>query len=320
MPDACVSLIIADPPYNEGKACWDRVEDYLLWWSKRVDEFHRILKPSGVFYFFQMNIETAMDMHKVCKERGFVLKQMIVVDKGLKSVAGRTSDNLRTFPKATEYLFYYTFLDRTGAQQLSDTYRMINPMAKYLTEEIARSGVPQCELRRLFLSRTGGETGCITNWLKGYNFPLKEQYAAMRKCLNNRGDRPGQYLRREYEYLRREYEDLRHTFNLPYGVTDVWQIDFYADKVSGHETPKPVRLIQRIIDSSTNPGDVVFDPFLGSGTTLLACRITGRLGLGFEIDPKYEPVIVRRTMGEIPQIDRWFDSKVFDGERAGESK
>lgn len=294
IPDKSVDLLIADPPYNENKADWDHNHDYLPWWQECVSQFTRILKPNGVLYFFQMNIETAMDMHHICKENALRLRQMIVIDKGLMSVARRTSQSVRSFPKATEYLFYYTFQDTTGAEQLSDTYCRINPMARYLRDEIDRSGTTHGELTRLFPSKTDGETGCVRNWLKGYNFPLRWQYAKIRDYLNRGG---------MASYLRREYETLRYTFNLPYGITDVWAFNFYEDKVGEHETPKPVKLIERILRASSEPGGIIFDPFLGSGTSLLAARRTNRICLGFEIDAKYEPLILNRMKANIPSIE-----------------
>ena len=194
------------------------------------------------------------------------------------------------------------FEDITGTEQLSDTYHAINPMSKYLNSEFKRAGIKQSEIRKLFLSKTGNETGCVTNWLKGYNFPLKEQYETIREYMNTTKSseylrREYEYLRREYEDLRREYEDLRYPFNLPYGVTDVWDFDTYSDKVN-HPTPKPIWTMERIIKASSNPGDTVLAPFLGSGTTLLACRRTGRNGIGFEINPDYEPIIRKRIMAD----------------------
>ena len=73
-----------------------------------------------------------------------------------------------------------------------------------------------------------------------------------------------------------------------------------------HPCPKPVGYYTWIIERATNVGDIVLDPFLGSGTALLACRRTDRIGLGFEIDPGYEPIIRKRMMADIPNIERWF--------------
>jgi len=64
--------------------------------------------------------------------------------------------------------------------------------------------------------------------------------------------------------------------------------------VSGHPCPKPINLYTQIINKMTDVGDLVCDPFLGSGTTLKACQLTGRNGIGFEISKEYESVIRKR--------------------------
>jgi DNA modification methylase len=57
---------------------------------------------------------------------------------------------------------------------------------------------------------------------------------------------------------------------------------------------KPVELVERAIRNSSRPGNVVLDPFGGSGTTLIAAEKSGRLARLIELDPKYADVIVRR--------------------------
>lgn len=64
--------------------------------------------------------------------------------------------------------------------------------------------------------------------------------------------------------------------------------------LADHPTVKPTGLIADIILDSSNPNDVVLDHFLGSGSTLLACEKTGRIGRGLEIDPRYVDVALRR--------------------------
>lgn len=61
-----------------------------------------------------------------------------------------------------------------------------------------------------------------------------------------------------------------------------------------HATMKPISLIRRLILNSTEVGDVVYDPFLGSGTTLLACQQTLRRCIGIELEPDYCQIIIER--------------------------
>jgi DNA modification methylase len=74
----------------------------------------------------------------------------------------------------------------------------------------------------------------------------------------------------------------------------------------GFPCPKPVALVAKLIECYSKQGDLVLDPFLGSGTTLRACRMTERNGIGIEINPEYEPIIKQRIMEKQPAIEKWF--------------
>ncbi len=64
--------------------------------------------------------------------------------------------------------------------------------------------------------------------------------------------------------------------------------------LKGHPTPKPIPMFMDLIKDVTNMGDIVLDPFLGSGTTLLAAEKTGRRAYCIEIDPLYVDLAIRR--------------------------
>ena len=61
-----------------------------------------------------------------------------------------------------------------------------------------------------------------------------------------------------------------------------------------HPTQKPVELMRRPILNHTKRGELVYEPFLGSGTTLAAAELTERVCCGMELDPKYVDVVVQR--------------------------
>ena len=66
------------------------------------------------------------------------------------------------------------------------------------------------------------------------------------------------------------------------------------EQTTGHGTQKPVELMRRPILNNTRSGDIVYDPFLGSGTTLVAAELTDRICYGMEIDPCYVDVAIMR--------------------------
>ena len=71
-------------------------------------------------------------------------------------------------------------------------------------------------------------------------------------------------------------------------------IEFARVVNENHPTEKPVGLIEKIIEASTTESDVVFDPFMGSGTTGVACMNLGRKFIGIEIEPKYFEIACER--------------------------
>jgi len=75
--------------------------------------------------------------------------------------------------------------------------------------------------------------------------------------------------------------------------TTLWEIA-HNKSDTGHGTQKPVECMRRPILNNSSPGQAIYDPFLGSGTTLIAAEETGRACLGMEIDPRYCDVIVSR--------------------------
>ena len=66
------------------------------------------------------------------------------------------------------------------------------------------------------------------------------------------------------------------------------------NEVTGHGTQKPVEIMRRPILNHTRPGEACYDPFLGSGSTLIAAESTGRICYGIDIDPRYVDVTVLR--------------------------
>ena len=78
------------------------------------------------------------------------------------------------------------------------------------------------------------------------------------------------------------------------GTKSVWTIAAVSAKKIGHPAPFPQELPQRLIELYTFEGDVVLDPFMGSGTTALAARATGRTYVGYEISANYVKLAEKR--------------------------
>jgi len=74
------------------------------------------------------------------------------------------------------------------------------------------------------------------------------------------------------------------------------------DERTDHPTQKPTELMKQILVDFSEPSDTILDPFMGSGTTLVACVQTGRKGIGIEIEEKYFDIAVKRIQQAQLQI------------------
>jgi DNA modification methylase len=83
----------------------------------------------------------------------------------------------------------------------------------------------------------------------------------------------------------------------------IWNIDKPRKSETGHSTQKPVECMKRPIENNSSPGQAVYEPFSGSGTTIIAAEMTGRCCYAIELSPAYIDVAVKR----------WED---FTGEKA----
>lgn len=79
---------------------------------------------------------------------------------------------------------------------------------------------------------------------------------------------------------------------------DLWRIDAESARRVDHPAPFPITLAKRLIDLYSYEGDLVLDPFLGSGTTLVAAERAKRRSFGYDLDPDYVETAVKRLMAE----------------------
>lgn len=74
----------------------------------------------------------------------------------------------------------------------------------------------------------------------------------------------------------------------------LWSIDKPHKSETGHSTQKPIECMKRPIENNSRGGEWIYDPFVGSGTTIIACEMLGRRALTIEIDPGYTQVCIER--------------------------
>jgi len=304
MADNSVDLIATDPPYFKVKGeAWDRQWDgsnkFIAWISGLCEQWQRLLKSNGSLYCFaspQMATRVEVEVgHRFC-----VLNRIRwIKDAGWHRKAQK--ETLRSWLSPWEAII---FAEHYGADNMAkgeagyvakcDELRgfVFEPLRAYLAGEMERSGLNKVGVNTAWRAWKGGDGGMASHWFSSsqWALPTAENYEWLRELFNAKCNGGGpQYLRREYEDLRREYEDLRRPFSVSADVpyTDVWDFPTVQAYPGKHPCEKPVALMEHIIRASSRDGAVVFDPFMGSGSTGMAALREGRAFIGIEKDAGY---------------------------------
>ena len=97
--------------------------------------------------------------------------------------------------------------------------------------------------------------------------------------------------------------------------TDISNVKATTIEHQGYPTQKPLKLLTRLIELCSDPGDLILDPFCGSGTTCIAAQATGRKWIGIDISPKTIDFVEKRLRSDLEiSLDVEFIRKTFDTE------
>ena len=89
------------------------------------------------------------------------------------------------------------------------------------------------------------------------------------------------------------------------GLPDIWRHQWASQRPNGHPAEKPIGLLDRLVKET--PGDVFLDPFMGSGTTGVACAKLGRKFIGIEIEQRYFDIACKRIEEAYAQGDMFIE-------------
>ncbi|HEB0980259.1 TPA: site-specific DNA-methyltransferase [Yersinia enterocolitica] len=323
LPDNSIDLIATDPPYFRVKSCkwdnqWGSESVYLSWLDEVLAEFWRVLKPAGSLYMF-CGSRLAADTEILVRGRFNVLNHIIWA-KPSGPWRRMHKEDLHSYFPATERII---FADHYSGPLMpkGGTYAA---KCSVLKQNVFRPLIDYFRLARVSLGVSAKAINEATgrqmssHWFSEsqWQLPNAEQYAALQKLFDQIAtekyqqgtlSRPHHDLVEEYQTLNRkyselslEYEALRRPFavtaDVPY--TDVWTyppVPYYPGK---HPCEKPAEMMEHIIRSSSRPGDVVADFFMGSGTTIRAAIKLGRVGIGVELEEER----FNQTIEEIKEL------------------
>lgn len=276
IPDECIDLIIADPPYFRvlKQEEWDKFknyEEYISWSEDYLGQCAKKLRLSGtlLLYGCSVSVSTMCSLNEILLDSGMYFVQEIILDKGLKSVAGRISNKIKMMPPVSENIFVY----RKDAK----------PFVKnLLLQKQKKSGLTSKQIKeKLGMPLNGG--GNWTKYCGNTEFPLlptREHWD--RICELFQIDIP--------------YSNIEETYNGIFGLSNVWSdIDFYV-KNRRHPSEKPVQLADRCVKVFSRENDLVYIPFAGSGNDIVACINNSRKWIATEVNEEYANWIIDKVI------------------------
>jgi site-specific DNA-methyltransferase (adenine-specific) len=173
---------------------------------------------------------------------------------------------------------------------------MTNPLREYFKQVLQYIGKPKMEI----IKEIGQCADHVfrTDSLQ-FSLPTEETYNLL---INTYGiDRMEGF--KTISELRKNDEKNARVFNLPKGKNILSNIlEFHKDNNRFHPTQKPLALMRRLVLTFTNPGDMVLDNCIGSGTTAIACIREKRHFIGFETNAEYYNKALQRINNERMQL------------------
>jgi site-specific DNA-methyltransferase (adenine-specific) len=268
-PEGWVDLCFADPPFNIGYLYHnyeDRkdVDEYVDWSEKWMRAVHRALKPTGSFYL-AIGDEFAADLAVVARRKiGFHLRNWII--------------------------WHYTF-----GQQTKKMFAKSHTHILYFTKEKPEPGL-----------------GNIVFNADAVRVKSARQTTYADPRANAKGKLPDDtwFLRPQetsfveagYRQFLEQQTDIDLERMLPIDFFDPASDTWYVSRLCGtfkeregwHGCQMPIAVLDRIIKASSNRGDVVLDPFNGSGTTVVSAALLDRRYVGIDQSPEYVSYATKR--------------------------
>ncbi len=300
MPDGCIDLIYIDPPFNsnrnyevfwgetkEKRAFEDRHEStqaYIEYMRPRCVELARVLKDTGSFYYHcddHASHYVKVMLDQILGQSNF-LNEVIWKRTGARGDAkgwNQVHDSLFVYcggrnptwnpqfvPHSKEYIdSHYSTVDSQGRRYQLTSLLSPNPRPNMMYEW---KGFPSPE----------------KGWRYSRETMAKLDAEGLIWYPDDKAKRP-----RFIRYL----DSMSGT---PMGSvwTDIPPLNSQAQERLGYPTQKPLALLERIINASSNKGDIVLDAFCGCGTAIVAAQNLGRQWIGIDVSPTACRVMAKR--------------------------
>ena len=304
LPDGCVDLVYIDPPFNSNRnyeVFWGETKEkrafedrhastaaYIDFMRPRCVELHRVLKNTGSFYYH-------CDWHASHYVK--VMLDQIFGENSFRTeiIWKRTSAHgnvIKSFAIVHDTIFYYA---------KSDSFTWNPQFTPYEEEHIESSfGHSEPDGRRfscrdLTASMQRASSGQLYEW-KGIRPPPTRCWAMTKESMDELEAQGRIHWPEKKGGMPRLKLYLDEMKGVPLSTiwTEIPPIASHSAERLGYPTQKPLVLLERIINASSNKGDVVLDAFCGCGTALVAAENLRRQWIGIDISPTACRVMAKR--------------------------
>jgi DNA modification methylase len=304
LPDACVDLIYIDPPFNSNRnyeVFWGETKEkrafedrhastaaYIDYMRPRCVELARVLKKTGSFYYhcdWHASHYVKVMLDQILGENNFqneIVWKRTSAHSDSKQGAkqfGRIHDSIFLYGGGKEWTFNAKFVPY-DQDYIESHYR-------YVEEGTGR----RFRKGDLTANKGGGDTEYEWRGVK----PYSGRYWAYSRAKMEQFDKEGRLV-----YTKTGMPEYKRYLDEMPGMLlgDVWDdispLNSQAQERLGYPTQKPLSLLERIIEVSSNPNDIVLDAFCGCGTALVAAQKLKRQWIGIDISPTACRVMAKR--------------------------
>jgi len=277
-------------------------QDLPKWYEPHIQAWSKLAQPSTTLWFWNSEIGWAV-VHPLLEQQGWRYVNCNIWNKGKGHIAGNVNtETIRRFPVVTEVCVQY--VREVKIHELT--------LKEWLLEEWKRSGLP--------LRRANDACGVVNAATRKYfdqghlwYFPPAEMFQKLVNYANQYGKPEGKpyfSIDGQQSLTANHWSTMRAKFKCHHGFTNVWdrpalrnheRIKDRSGKAF-HLNQKPLDLMRLIIEVSSDPEDIVWEPFGGLFTASLAARQLNRQAFASELNPDYFYQGVQRFSQEVYQL------------------
>jgi DNA modification methylase len=263
------------------------IENYVAWMTERLIECRRVLKESGSMYLhtdWHASAYLKVEMDKIFGLTNF--KNDIIWPRTYAH--GDTKQGAKAFGHIHDIILFYTKSDESTWHQPYIPYE--EEYASNVFKKEDKKG-RKYQTVTLTASKPGGDTSFEWHGIR----PPKGRFWAYSKANLDKMEKEGKIV-----FLKSGIPRLKKYLDESQGVaiqdvwTDIRRMSTFSNERLGYPTQKPIALLNRIVEASSNVTDVVLDPFCGCGTSIASSYSLGRRWVGIDVSPTACKLMAKR--------------------------